>query len=196
MQALQIQGFVWDNLVDSSSDSLSSLTQLSKLELDLWPADPAVDFEIAGLDAMLTKLLENAVHLKTLHLESGHDGGEHKYLRQIFTTISRMRIEKLMLSFVYLDLFNPFKNRMESLRQLELFDCNAYSSLKNILLSIQTSCPQLEYLRLSSMPRDWIDEDIELRGTQGINEGMDKLMQSRRDYYNNTDHMFWDSDED
>lgn len=59
VQALRIYGDVWDNLINSLSTSLSSLAQLSELELDILPED--VDgVWLAGVDSIMTKLLESA----------------------------------------------------------------------------------------------------------------------------------------
>lgn len=94
-----------------------------------------------------------------------------------------MRLEKITLTYVDLDLCNPFKNRMDSLRHLGLTDCQTDKSVKHVLLSIQQNLPGLEYLRLSDMPGAWLSDEIELEGVQGVNEGIDKLIQSKRDLY-------------
>lgn len=180
MQALRIYGDVWDNLINSLSTSLSSLVQLSELELDILPED--VDgVWLAGVDSIMTKLLESAVHLKTLHIRCDYEGTRHKYLGKVFTTISKMRLEKITLTYVDLDLYNPFKNRMDSLRHLGLTGCQTDKSVEHVLLSIQQNLPRLEYLRLSDMPGAWLSDQIELEGVQGVNEGIDKLIQSKRD---------------
>ncbi|KAG9593911.1 hypothetical protein KCU77_g4449, partial [Aureobasidium melanogenum] len=182
VQTLQVQGAVWDNLIDSSSDSLSSLAHLSELGLDIWPPGDMASFQVAGLDGMVTKLLENAVHLRTLRLESVYTDDGPQYLRSVFTTMSRMELEKITLTYVDLDHFKPFENRIESLRHLEMIECETRRSLKNVLLSIQDNLPQLEYLHLSEY---WGRQVIEFQGVQGISDGIDKLMQSRLKHYNN-----------
>ncbi|KAH0160386.1 hypothetical protein KCU67_g6749, partial [Aureobasidium melanogenum] len=183
VQTLQVQGAVWDNLIDSSSDSLSSLAHLSELGLDIWPTGDMSSFQVAGLDAMVTKLLENAVHLRTLRLlESSYFDDGPQYLRSVFTTMSRMKLEKITLTYVDLDQFKPFENRIESLRHLEVIECETRRSLKNVLLSIQNNLPQLEYLHLSEYRGRQV---IEFQGVQGISDGIDKLMQSRLNHHNN-----------
>ncbi|KAG9676645.1 hypothetical protein KCU99_g3564, partial [Aureobasidium melanogenum] len=196
VQALEIEGVVWDNLVDSSSDSLSSLAQLSELKLDIWPGGDVDILQVAGLDGMASKLLENAVHLKTLYLRSDHIDDNTKFVRKICSRMSKMNLETITLVWIDLDEFKPFKNQIESLRYLELLHCKIDGSLKNVLLSIQKNFPRLEYLRLSGISRAWTSKEIELKGVQGVSEGIDKLMQSRQNRYNDPEAEVWDSDED
>ncbi|KAG9559602.1 hypothetical protein KCU71_g8514, partial [Aureobasidium melanogenum] len=155
---------------------------LSELGLDIWPTGDMASFQVAGLDGTVTKLLENAVHLRTLRLESVYTDDGPQYLRSVFTTMSRMELEKITLTYVDLDHFKPFENRIESLRHLEMIECETRRSLKNVLLSIQDNLPQLEYLHLSEY---WGRQVIEFQGVQGISDGIDKLMQSRLKHYNN-----------
>ncbi|KAG9951334.1 hypothetical protein KCU85_g2849, partial [Aureobasidium melanogenum] len=182
VQVLQIDGAVWDNLVDSSSDSLSSLAQISELELHVWPTGYADSLRVAGLDGMAIKLLENTVHLKTLDLESGCSDDDPQYLRSVFTTMLKTRLETIALAYIDLDQFKPFENRLESLRRLELFACGAEGSLGNVLPSIQKNLPRLEYLWLS---RGWESRTFEFHGVQEVSDGIDELMQSRLKHHNN-----------
>ncbi|KAH0343918.1 hypothetical protein KCU81_g5033, partial [Aureobasidium melanogenum] len=182
VQALQIKGAVWDNLVDSSSDSLSSLAQISELELHIWPTEYADSLRVAGLDSMAIKLLESTVYLKTLDLESGCSDDDPQYLRSIFTTMLKIRLENITLARIDLDQFRPFENRLESLRRLELFECGAEGSLGNVLPSIQKNFPRLEYLWLS---RGWGSRTFEFHGVREVSDGIDELIQSRLEYRNN-----------
>lgn len=194
VQALQVHGAVWDNLVDSSIDSLSSLAQLSELKLDIWPLEDVEIELLAGLDGMASKLLENATHLTPLHVESAPLDSNPEYLRKVFTTMSRMRLEKITLTWIDLDRFSPFDNQIVSLRHLELIGCKADEGLKDDLLSIQKNFPRLEYFRLF---RPWSSQEIEFQGVQGVSDGVDKLMQSRLNRYNNPGMSeLWGSDED
>ncbi|CAD0113738.1 unnamed protein product [Aureobasidium uvarum] len=81
VQRLRVYGFVW-NLVDSSCGSLSK-AQLSELSLSIRVAGFPSIAQVAGLDDMVTKLLKNAVHLKTLRLEN-LDLDDHYYLHRPF----------------------------------------------------------------------------------------------------------------
>ncbi|KAG9531356.1 hypothetical protein KCU93_g1970, partial [Aureobasidium melanogenum] len=197
VEALQIQGDVWDNLVDTSSDSLSSLAQLPELKLDIWAAEED-NLQVAGLDDMVSKLLKNAAHLKTLHLDGpGFDDEDHKYLRRIFSMMSRMRLETITLTRIDLDQFKPLKNRIKTLRHLELVECEVEDSFMRLLLSIQKNFPRLEYLRISGISRAWLGSRVEFEGVQEINDGIDKLMKARQNYHDNPGWTIpWDSDED
>lgn len=148
---------------------------------------------VAGLNGMVTKLLENAVHLKTLHLESGCLDDDPQYLRSIFATMSRMRLGKITLNYIDLDRFNPLKDRIESLRHLQLVDYKTNRSLKKVLFSIQKNLPRLEQLLLFE---NWGCKEVKFRGIQGVSDGIDKLMQSRLNHHNNPGWAaLWDSDQ-
>ncbi|KAG9792894.1 hypothetical protein KCU95_g5123, partial [Aureobasidium melanogenum] len=189
VQALQIGGDVCGKLIDSSSESLSSLAQLSDLELDIRPS------KVTSLDGMVTELLEHAVHLKTLRL-ADHDDWEEdpQYLPKTFSIVSRMKLEKMTLTWMDLDRFNPFENQNEYLRHLELINCATETRLKDVLLSIRKKLPQLEYLRFSGVRQM---QDAEFQGVEGVKDGIDELMQSRLKHHNNPGMAVpWDSDEE
>ncbi|KAH0371333.1 hypothetical protein KCU65_g2049, partial [Aureobasidium melanogenum] len=178
VKVLQVEGVVWDNLVDTSSASLSSLAQLSELKLNIWPAEDD-SLRVAGLDDMAAKLLENAAHLASLHLEYDCTNDNGNYLREIFTAMSSMRLEKITLAWLDFDRSKPFENQIESLRHLELIGCDTNKGLKAILRSIQKNYPRLECFRLT---RPWLSKEIEFRGAQEVNDGIEKMMHSRLDH--------------
>jgi hypothetical protein len=184
VQRLNIRGTVWNNLVDRSSHSLSALAWLPELVLSLGSERQEDIAQVAGLEGMVSKLLQNAVLLKSLHLISDPDSS-HKYFHKIFSTISTMKLEKLTLTGIDLDQFKPFKKRINSLRHLELRDCEVEESLKDILLAIKKNVPRLEYFRLSGTSRQWLNGKVKLKGVQGVKNGIDKLLQSRQDYLDN-----------
>ncbi|KAH0376807.1 hypothetical protein KCU92_g9596, partial [Aureobasidium melanogenum] len=190
VQALRIRGDFWGESIDSSSESLSSLAQLSELELNI------VSSRVTSLDGMVTKLLEHAVHLKTLELESWSIGrkGDLKYIRKTLSIASRMKLEKMTLAAIDIDQINPLENRFESLRHLELIKCYTNTRLKDVLLSIQKNFPRLEYLRVSGVDPG---QETEFRSVQEVNDGIDELLQSTLKHYDNPGWTaLWDSDED
>jgi hypothetical protein len=185
VQRLQIQGAVWNNLVDSSAHSLHSLVQLPELELNIWSSEKVVIAHVAGIEAMVIKLLNNAAGLKTLSLGSGHVDRHHTYLPRIFSTISTMRLENLELEYINLDWFKPFKNRMKSLRRLDLDGCRLNGSLKQTLLSVQENLPRLEYFRMPYICRPYMRKaSYEYKGIEEVKAGINELIQFESDYIN------------
>lgn len=79
-----------------------------------------------------------------------------------------------------LDLFKPFENRVDSLRHLEMYNCETIEgSLKDVLPSIQKNFPQLEYFLLCGMNKPRTnDRKVELKGIREVNDGINKLIQS------------------
>jgi hypothetical protein len=104
VQRLQIQGPIWNKVVDSSTSSLSTLAQLPELELDTWPAQNADSGQIPGYKEMVTKLLQNATGLKSLELESYRSDNYLRYLHEAFSSMSVKRLEKLTLFHVNLEI--------------------------------------------------------------------------------------------
>jgi hypothetical protein len=122
---------------------------------------------------------------------------DHGCFHKVFSTISTMRLEKLTLTNIDLDRFKPFKRRIKSLRHLELHNCEIEGSLKDVLLSIQRNVPQLEYFRLTGITRQWLNHSVKLKGAQGVQDGINKLIQSRQEYLDNPGWTIpWYSDED
>ncbi|KEQ69397.1 hypothetical protein M436DRAFT_85682 [Aureobasidium namibiae CBS 147.97] len=196
VQKLKIWGDIWDNLVDSSADSLSVLAQLPELELDTWcPSGPDTP-HIPRLENMVINMLNDAVSLKELHLGSLCVNRYHKCLRRIFLVLSTMKLEKLTLSGIDLDGFEPFlEKRIESLRHLEMDQCELWDgSLKNVLISVQENLPRLEYFLVHGISRPWINQKIELKGVQGVHDGINKLIQTRQIYLQDSEHDAWNSD--
>lgn len=199
VKKLQIQGNIWDNLVDSSADSLTALAQLPELELDFWSTGERDDPGVTGLDDMVTKLLENAVNLRVLHLDTFCADRYQNCLDRIFSILPTMGLEKLKLTNVEIDMFKGFEKRIESLRHLEMDQCEVWdASLKNVLLSVQKHLPRLEYFLVHGISRPWIDPKVELEGVQEISDGIDKLIQSRQNWLDDPPEgvIAWDSDED
>jgi hypothetical protein len=185
VQRLQIQGLVWCNLVDSSTNSLRALAQLPELELNIWPAENWDFGYIPDLEGMVTKLLHNAVGLKSLEFElSSRAYSYQRCLYETFSSMSITRLEKLTLLSVNFDWFKPFKKRMKSLRHLELRHCVVEGGWENVLSSIEKNFPRLEYFSLYSVDRSWISQKhVELKGVQEVNDGINKLIQSEADYF-------------
>jgi hypothetical protein len=185
VQRLQIQGLVWCNLVDSSTNSWRALAQLPELELSIWPAEGWEFGRIPGLEGMVTKLLHNAVGLKSLEFElSSRDYSYQSCLDETFSSMSITRLEKLTLYSVDFIWFEPFKKRMKSLRHLELYNCVVQGGWENVLSSIEKNLPRLEYFLLYGVDRPWISRrQVELKGVQEVNDGINKLIQSEADYF-------------
>jgi hypothetical protein len=185
VQRLQIQGLVWCNLVDSSTNSWRALAQLPELELSIWPAEGWEFGRIPGLEGMVTKLLHNAVGLKSLEFElSSRDYSYQSCLDETFSSMSITRLEKLTLYSVDFIWFEPFKKRMKSLRHLELYNCVVQGGWENVLSSIEKNFPRLEYFLLYGIDRSWMSKrHVELKGVQEVNDGINKLIQSEADYF-------------
>jgi hypothetical protein len=179
VQRLQIQGPVWENLTDSSTHSFSALAGLPELKLDIWPTGE-VDFaQISGLEDMVTKLLHNSVGLDSLHLGTYCADSYHECLHKIFSTMATTRLEKLALTYIDFNQFKPFEKRIETLRELQLYNCEGGESLKEVLLSIQRCFPRLEYFLLSEFSQGrWFWRDVELEGFEVIKIGFDQMIQA------------------
>jgi hypothetical protein len=181
VQRLHIEGALWDNMFDNSFNSLDWLTKLPELDLNITSAEADI-LEDSILEEMVTKLLQNTAGLKILHLGSYYSDSYYKCLHKVFYTMSTAKLEKLTLTCIDLDIFNPFNKRIESLRHLELYDCET-QRLKNELLSIQKNFPRLEYLLLCGINRPYIKHKVvKLEGVQGVNDGINELLNSRVDF--------------
>jgi hypothetical protein len=184
LQTLRIQGDIWD-IRDletpyswtpfrrlSSSNSLSALSVLPELELDLG-AEQVDSSQIAELGRMLVGLLRNATSLKILHLKNLRHSHDYVFLHDVFSAISTMALEKLTLSAVDLDQY-MFKGRNESLRHLELNGCDFVSG--NSLLSVQKHFPRLDYFLL--MDPGWLGGSVVLKGARVVKDGINNLIES------------------
>jgi len=174
VQYLRIHGTVWDHLVDSSAYSLSVLSHLPELELEVWSPDHDNLAPISSLEDMFTKLLNHTVGLKILHLDCYYFERYDRCLDKVFSAMTIPGLQKLILSNVDFDLCNPFQKRIETLHQLELYDCRPRGSLKKALLSVQNNFPRLKNFYLS----DFLGHEVELEGAQGINDRLNELIHS------------------
>lgn len=186
VKRLKIWGDIKSDTTDISADLLSALARLPELELDIW-SPGKIDFQqISFFENMMTKLLKSAVGLKVLCLDAFYGDSYPDCFHRILSIVSRMRLEKLILTNIDLDTFKPFEQRIDSLRHLELVQCEIQEAcLENVLSSVQKNLPQLEYFSISGISGPWrIDQKVVLKGVQGVNEGINKLIQSRQSYLN------------
>jgi hypothetical protein len=191
VQALQIQGDIWDIrdhntpyswipfFILSSSNSLSALAYLPELELDVGILQVDTS-QIIQLERMLVGLLKNAISLKVFHLKNFDYGERHECLADIFSTISTIGLEKFTLSSIALDQFMSFKERNESLRHLELNGCGFVSgSWTNLLLSVQRCFPRLDYFLLCNVPNPgWLVGSVDFKGARVVKDGINNLIES------------------
>lgn len=174
VQRLQIEGPVWDHRVQLDS-SLRMLSRLSELELNIWHLDSLAN--PADLEGMVAKLLDAAVNLKTLNFDCSGHKIHYMFLEEILSNMRTKRLQKLTLTHVDLDWFEPFPKRIKTLRHLEIWDCNIKGSLKQLLLSVQKNFPRLEYFLLCN-DRPWTSGMVVFDGAQEVKDGINELMQS------------------
>lgn len=112
------------------------------------------------------------------------DDDDNRKIEPFFQVISRLPLEKLDLhdfSMSQKAMTDLLESLGSTLRRLSIGCCDMTGTWREVVVSIQQNCSQLDYLQIFDGRTTWLRPWKAYEGTTAVRSGLEELLQAEQD---------------
>ncbi|KAG9663903.1 hypothetical protein KCU95_g7668, partial [Aureobasidium melanogenum] len=169
---------------DSDYDLSDLMHSISEVELELTFINDYGDDEPRDFILWIRDLLSHGTSIKSLEFcPMIFDDYDNRKIEPFFQVISRLPLEKLDLhdfSMSQKAMTDLLESLGSTLRCLAITCCDMAGSWREVVVSIQQNCSQLDYLQISDGRTPWLRSWKAYEGTTAVRSGLEKMLRAEQ----------------